>query len=210
MEEKNEEVIEKITQEQTEQKEKPKLDESKFDSAGDDSVIKIDLDQSLKPKNNEDQEKTENSDTDNERVVGVDESTVTPQEQEEVQSKEETQESPTLEEVTNEEKENVEVNEEDTIEPIVEEDTINELVVEKDLPEDIEKLVNFMEETGGDLNDYVKLNQDYSKLDDQNLLHEYYKQTKPHHNLEEINFLMEEQFSFDEDEDEERDIKRKK
>jgi len=67
-----------------------------------------------------------------------------------------------------------------------------------------------MEETGGDLNDYVKLNQDYSKLEDQDLLHEYYKQTKPHLNIEEINFLMEDQFSFDEEVDEERDIKRKK
>ena len=67
-----------------------------------------------------------------------------------------------------------------------------------------------MEETGGDLNDYVKLNQDYSKLDDQNLLYEYYKQTKPHLNNEEINFLMEDSFSYDDDEDEERDIRRKK
>ena len=67
-----------------------------------------------------------------------------------------------------------------------------------------------MEETGGDLNDYVKLNQDYSKLENQDLLYEYYKQTKPHLNNEEINFLMEDQFSFDEEVDEERDIRRKK
>ena len=67
-----------------------------------------------------------------------------------------------------------------------------------------------MEETGGDLNDYVKLNQDYSKLDDQNLLYEYYRQTKPHLNNEEINFLMEDSFSYDEEVDEERDIRRKK
>jgi hypothetical protein len=67
-----------------------------------------------------------------------------------------------------------------------------------------------MEDTGGDLNDYVKLNQDYSELDNQDLLHEYYKNTKPHLNNEEINFLMEDQFSFDEDVDDDRDIKRKK
>ena len=67
-----------------------------------------------------------------------------------------------------------------------------------------------MDETGGDLNDYVKLNQDYSKLDDQNLLYEYYRQTKPHLNNEEINFLMEDSFSYDEEVDEERDIRRKK
>ena len=80
----------------------------------------------------------------------------------------------------------------------------------KPLPENIQKLMDFMEETGGDLNDYVQLNKDYSKLDDKNLLYEYYKQTKPHLNNEEINFLMEDQFSYDEEVDEERDIRRKK
>jgi len=78
------------------------------------------------------------------------------------------------------------------------------------LPEKIQKLVDFMGETGGDINDYVKLNKDYSKLDNQDLLHEYYTQTKPHLNAEEINFLMEDQFSYDEDTDDERDIRRKK
>ena len=73
------------------------------------------------------------------------------------------------------------------------EDQIEEAVAEaeatgKPLPENIQKLMDFMEETGGDLSDYVKLNQDYSKLDDQSLLYEYYKQTKPHLNNEEINF----------------------
>jgi hypothetical protein len=70
--------------------------------------------------------------------------------------------------------------------------------------------MDFMEETGGDLNDYVKLNQDYSNLNDETLLKEYYTKTKPHLNTEEINFLMEDKFSYDEDMDDERDIKRKK
>jgi hypothetical protein len=70
--------------------------------------------------------------------------------------------------------------------------------------------MDFMEETGGDLSDYVKLNQDYSEMDNQDLLHEFYKQTKPHLNAEEINFLMEDTFSFDEDVDDDRDIRRKK
>ncbi|MDB2656265.1 hypothetical protein N9Y65_01795 [Alphaproteobacteria bacterium] len=78
------------------------------------------------------------------------------------------------------------------------------------LPENIQKLMEFMNETGGDLNDYVKLNQDYSEMDNQDLLHEYYKQTKPHLNNEEINFLMEDTFSFDEDVDDDREIRRKK
>ena len=87
-----------------------------------------------------------------------------------------------------------------------------EKVIEKSkpLPEGVEKLVNFIEETGGDLNDYVKLNQDYSDLDNVSLLKEYYKQTKPHLNNEEIDFLMEDQFSFNEDNDDEKEVKRKK
>ena len=95
------------------------------------------------------------------------------------------------------------------------EEQVKEAVAEseatgKPLPENIQKLMDFMEDTGGDLSDYVKLNQDYSNLDDTSLLLEYYRQTKPHLNTEEINFLMEDQFSFDEEVDEERDIRRKK
>jgi hypothetical protein len=80
----------------------------------------------------------------------------------------------------------------------------------KPIPENIQKLMEFMEDTGGDLDDYIKLNKDYSKLDEQDLLYEYYKQTKPHLNNEEINFLMEDQFSYEEDVDDDREIKRKK
>ena len=80
----------------------------------------------------------------------------------------------------------------------------------KPLPENIEKLVSFMEETGGSVEDYVRLNADYSNVDNNTLLREYYKQTKPHLNSEEVNFLMEDSFSFDEELDEERDIRKKK
>ena len=102
---------------------------------------------------------------------------------------------------------------EDEVEEIAEEveEAIKEnLETGEPLPENIQKLMDFMEETGGDLNDYVKLNQDYSTLNDEALLKEYYTQTKPHLNTEEINFLMEDEFSFDEDVDEDRDIRKKK
>ena len=79
-----------------------------------------------------------------------------------------------------------------------------------DLPENVEKLVDFMKETGGDVEDYVRLNADYSKADEDTLLNEYYKKTKPHLNTEEISFIMEENFSYDGEVDEERDIRRKK
>jgi hypothetical protein len=78
------------------------------------------------------------------------------------------------------------------------------------LPENIQSLVNFMNETGGTMEDYVRLNHDYSKVDDQVLINEYYKNTKPHLNQEEINFLIEDQFKYDEEIDEPRDIKKKK
>ena len=81
---------------------------------------------------------------------------------------------------------------------------------EINLPENVEKLVKFMEETGGTVEDYVRLNADYSNVDDNTLIREYYKKTKPHLDIEEVNFLLEDNFSFDEDMDEERDIKKKK
>ena len=78
------------------------------------------------------------------------------------------------------------------------------------LPENIQKLMSFMEDTGGDIGDYVQLNKDYKELDNLTLLEEYYKQTKPHLDGEEISFLMEDQFSYDEDIEDDKDIKRKK
>jgi len=78
------------------------------------------------------------------------------------------------------------------------------------LPENIEKLVKFMEETGGTVEDYARLNADYSKIDGNMLLHEYYKQAKPHLDMEERNFMIEDSFNYDEEVDEERDIKKKK
>ena len=78
------------------------------------------------------------------------------------------------------------------------------------LPENIEKLVDFMKETGGSIDDYARLNADYTNVDENTLLKEYYKNTKPHLTEEDLSFVMEENFSFDEDEDEERDIRKKK
>jgi len=80
----------------------------------------------------------------------------------------------------------------------------------KPLPENVEKLVSFMEETGGTVEDYVRLNADYSTVDNNTLLKEYYKKSKPHLDDDEINFLLEDKFSYDEDLDEERDIRKKK
>jgi len=94
---------------------------------------------------------------------------------------------------------------EETTEPVVE--TTSPQV---DLPENLKNLVQFMNETGGTMDDYVRLNADYSKVDDSALLKEYYKKTKPHLNDEEISFIMEDNFKYNEEEDAERDIRKKK
>ena len=85
----------------------------------------------------------------------------------------------------------------------------DEKVIGKPLPENIEKLVSFMEETGGNINDYVRLNADYSNVDNETLLKEYYKQTKPYLEGDDISLMLED-FSYDEDIDEQRDIRKKK
>jgi hypothetical protein len=76
------------------------------------------------------------------------------------------------------------------------------------LPENIEKLVSFMEETGGTVQDYVRLNADYTNVDNTSLIREYYKQTKPHLDSEDVSLLLED-FDFDEDIDEPKDIRLK-
>ncbi len=122
----------------------------------------------------------------------------------------------TTDEPTEEKKEVVSPIQEITEEEVVEEKVIKEEPVaevkqpEVNLPENVEKLVKFMEETGGTVEDYVRLNADYSNVDSDTLLKEFYKQTKPHLDMEEINFLLEDNFSYDEDMDEERDIRKKK
>jgi len=79
-----------------------------------------------------------------------------------------------------------------------------------ELPENINKLIDFMKETGGSLEDYVNLNKDYSGMEEMQILREHYRQTKPHLSEDEISFLIEDSFSYDEEIDDERDIKRKK
>lgn len=86
----------------------------------------------------------------------------------------------------------------------------DEKVTGKPLPENIEKLVSFMEETGGSVEDYVRLNADYSKVDDVTLLKEFYKQSKPHLDMEEIEFMLNDQFAYDEEEDDEKTIRKRK
>ena len=189
-----------------------------------DNVVKVDLSKPLstnetihkidltKPVNNENQGDEVESNT----VESSDESTAAVQEQEEVQQESEVQEDgPVLEVIGDEEIEEVaqELNQEETVvktEETTVEEQVEQLDVKVSIPEDVQKLISFMEETGGDLQDYVRLNTDVSKLDTTDVLDEYYKQTKPHLSSEERSFLLEETFSYDEEVDTDKDIKRKK
>jgi hypothetical protein len=92
---------------------------------------------------------------------------------------------------------------------------LNEIVAEaktsgEPLPENIEKLIAFMKETGGTIDDYSRLNVDYSNIKSETLIKEYYRKSRPHLDDDEIQFLMEEKFSYDEEEDDDRDIKKKR
>ena len=95
------------------------------------------------------------------------------------------------------------------VEAEVKEAIRDEKVLGKPLPENIEKLVSFMEETGGTIEDYTRLNADYSSIDDVTLLKEYYKKNKPYLESDDIDLLLED-FVIDEDIDEERDARKKK
>jgi hypothetical protein len=193
MAEELEEVTEEVTEENNEQQVEEvvqEVDESKFESAGDPDVIKVDL-------NNQSQTESEEVEQQpaEEEVVVVNEE---PKVETEVE-----EEKPTLEEVTDEE----EVTE---LEEEVEEAIEEAVATGKPLPENIQKLVDFMEETGGDISDYVNLNRDVSKMDDSDVLDEYYRATKSHLTAEERNFLLEETFGYDEEVDDEKDIRKKK
>ena len=195
---KKETVVEETTKDNV-----TKVDLNKSEDKKDDNVIKVDLDK--KPEN-ETKEEVTNDNVDDAGVVELVEDADTSEKQEEVQPETETQETPVVEEITEEEvKEQVEDLAEEAQEAVAEAEATG-----KALPENIQKLVDFMEDTGGDLEDYVRLNQDYSELDNLSLLKEYYKQTKSHLNDEEIDFMMEDNFSFDEDYDDEKQVRRKK
>jgi hypothetical protein len=90
---------------------------------------------------------------------------------------------------------------------------IEEKVIEKEepniLPENIDKLIKFMDETSGTLEDYVELNKDISKYDNTSLLREYYNKTKPHLDSGDIDFILNKNFGYDAETDDPSDIKAK-
>lgn len=192
------EVVDQETvesQETTENQPQEEVVEQKTTTIDEDGTIKVDLRNLNKQQEVVDTEEVETIDQPEDNVV------------EELSQQEEVQEEQqqVVEEVTEEEVE------EQTAE-LAEE--IEEAITEKEesgvqLPENIQKVVDFINETGGSLEDYVRLNQDYSQLNETQLLREYYENTKPHLDKEDIDILMED-FSFDESLDDEKDIRKAK
>ncbi len=170
-----------------------------------DKTIKVDL---SKPK----EEVTPVEETEVKDTPVVESTKVEEPVQESSEVAEPKEEKPIIEEIKEEpEEEVISIGEEmvqSSEQPVVK--VSDEVKQDINLPENIEKVVDFMKETGGTLEDYVRLNADYSNVDNDTLLREYYKQTKSHLDSEEVNFLMEDNFKYDEELDEARDIRKKK
>ena len=214
MAEKQNEAVEPQVEEQEQTTEK-QVEEVKPDTgvtAGDDGTIKVDLSKLNKPEKDAVQEQSAD---DSNAVVGEPEDTGDSQEvAEEVRDTEEKE--VILEEITDETNETNNTNEagvagsaEATDTAPQQEEVLQEEKAQIELPEGLDKVVEFIKETGGSLDDYVKLNTDYSKLNDGQLIREYYETTKPHLDREDINLLMEE-FNYDEEVDEPRDVRKAK
>ena len=190
MEENNKDVVEETTEKVVEKKEQPRDEKGKFTSKKkikDDGIVKVDLSKPPPIKEEVVEDKKEN-------VV---------KEPEVVEEVTEVTEQPVIEEITEEEKV-------EEIKQVAEEAIENMETTGKPLPENIQKLMEFMDNTGGDLNDYVQLNRDISKMDDSDVLDEYYKQTKSHLSAEERSFLLEDSYGIDEELDDEKQIRKKK
>ena len=200
----NEEIKDSLVEEVQQEAPKPvtqedgviKVDLSKLNKTNQDAVQEQSSDASVLRSTDESTESGEETNLELQEVVEEN----TEQRVEDVRS-----ETPEVEEITEEE---VQEQTEQLTEQVV--DAIEEQKqTGVDLPENIQKVVDFMNDTGGTLEDYVKLNQDYSKLNNEQLLREYYETTKPHLDKEDIDLLMED-FSYDEELDDERDVRKRK
>ena len=196
--EKQEEVIQEVvTEEKPVEEQKPTKEKISYTEVKEDGTVKLDLSK-LKQFQEQEDESVEESKISDEEQTGIEKA---------VKKEEEKKTETVLEEVTKEEIAEAKKVEAQTV---IEEKPVEEKQPEVVVPENLQNLVKFMEDTGGSLEDYTRLNADYSTIDDTALLREYYKTTKPHLDMEEISFLIEDNFQVDEDIDEPRDIKKKK
>jgi len=165
-------------------------------------VTKVVIDE--QPKEEKDAVQEQSADAGNDIVGQSENSSDSEKVVEEVQDAATKADEGVLQEITDEEVKEVVENPQELVK-----ETVAETKQEHNLPENIQKVVEFMNETGGTLQDYVRLNADYSNVDNVTLLREYYRKTKPYLEGEDINLLLED-FSYDEELDEERDVRKKR
>ena len=184
-------------------------------SVDDDGTIKLDLRQNAVQEQSTDEVPVRDESEVSEGVPeqNVEEPAAEPaREEEEVPAEveqpvqEEQVEQPVLREITDEEVEEAAVE----LEEEVEEAIAEAAEAGMELPENIQKVVDFMSETGGSLEDYVKLNTDYASLNEDQLLREYYETKYSAYDREDIDFLLQDKFSYDEELDDEREVRLKK
>ena len=200
--EKQEQVIQEVKTEETNtpvEQQTPPEEKISYSQVGEDGTFKVDL--SKLKQFQEQNESTEKPKVNVEEQTGIQKAV-----DQEVEKQKETQEV-VLEEISQEEVEQQAQQQNLVVDEVSPEQPKQPEVV---VPENLQDLVKFMEDTGGSLQDYVRLNADYSNIDESTLLKEYYKNTKPHLDAEEIEFLIEDNFQVDEDIDEPREIKKKK
>lgn len=91
--------------------------------------------------------------------------------------------------------------------------SVDQLFEEKEnndeLPEDVSAYFEYKKKTGRGIEDYVKLNRDFDSLDEDQILTEYLLATEEGIDKEDVELLMED-YSYDEELDDESDIKRAK
>ena len=184
-------------------------------SVDDDGTIKLDLRQNAVQEQSTDEVPVRDESEVSEGVPeqNVEEPVAEPAREEEVAvqdeqpvQEEQVEQQPVLQEITDEQVEEAAVELEEEVEEAIAEAAESGI----ELPENIQKVVDFMSETGGSLEDYVKLNTDYASLNEDQLLREYYETKYSAYDREDIDFLLADKFSYDEELDDERDIRLKK
>ena len=176
----------------------------------DDGVYKVNLDKPPTPKEDAIQEQETESVSVGD---GAEDSPEVDEQVREQDTKEETQKEEVVDDsplqLVNDESQEEEKQE---VQKEIQQETKQEVKQEEQkvvLPENVEKLVQFMEETGGTVEDYVNLNRDISKMDNTTLLREYYKNTKPHLDADDVDFLFNKNFAYDEEADDPSEVKAK-
>ena len=124
-----------------------------------------------------------------------------------------------LQEVVQEDQETVEPTKEDIINQYLTDrykmkvDDLDNVLTQtektQELPEEVEKYLQYKKDTKRGLKDFVKANEDVSEYEDAALLREYYRQSNPELDESDIAYIIDDKFAVDENVDTERDVKRK-